>query len=170
LKGAFAGKTSAAIVLSLATVLLIIINAKTTGRHMEGIRIGLKQMIGLIPMLLSAFVLAGMLEAVIPEGFVSQWLAREAGLKGILLGTVAGMLSAVGPYAFFPIVASISASGAGLGTVVSLVVGWCLLGLSRLPYEAGLLGMKFSLVRMAVSLPICIIAGMAAHAVELLIM
>ena len=44
------------VILSLAAVLLIVINAKTTGRHMEGIRIGLKQMIGLIPMLLSAFV------------------------------------------------------------------------------------------------------------------
>jgi len=156
------------VILSLAAVLLVVINAKTTGRHMEGIRTGLKQMIELIPMLFWAFVLAGMLEVVIPEGFVSKWLAREAGLKGILLGTIAGMLSAMGPYAFFPIVSSISASGAGLGTVVSLVVGWCLLGLSRLPYEAGLLGMKFSLMRMAVSLPICIIAGIAAHAVELL--
>jgi len=76
----------------------------------------------------------------------------------------------VGPYAFFPIVASINASGAGLGTVVSLAVGWCLLGLSRLPYEAGLLGMKFSLMRMAVSLPICILDGITDHAVELLIM
>ena len=157
------------VILSMAAVLLIIINAKTTGRHMEGIKAGIKQMIGLIPMLFWAFVLAGMLETVIPEGFVSQWLAKEAGLKGILLGTVAGMLSAVGPYAFFPIVASISASGAGLGTVVSLVVGWCLLGLSRLPYEAGLLGMRFTFMRMAVSLPICIIAGIAAHAFEILI-
>ena len=125
-------------------------------------------MIGLIPVILAAFILAGMLEAVIPKEFVRQWLAKEAGFKGIFLGTFGGMLSAMGPYAFFPVVASIHASGAGLGTVISLVTGWCLLTLSRLPYEIGFLGYRFTLMRMAVSLPFCILSGIAAHIAELL--
>ncbi len=56
-------------------------------KHLEGLKLGLKQMIGLIPVILAAFILAGMLEAVIPKEFIRQWLAKEAGFKGIFLGT-----------------------------------------------------------------------------------
>ncbi len=123
---------------------------------------------GLMPILLVAFALAGMLEALIPEEFVRVWLAREAGMRGVFLGTVGGLVLAMGPYASYPIIASVYGAGAGLGTTISLVTGWTLLNLTRLPYEGGILGLRFSMQRMALGLPFGLAVGTVAHLIDIL--
>ncbi len=155
------------IVFAVLALLLFIVNAKAQRKkHLEGLAAGWRQFIYVLPVILVAFLLAGFIEAAIPEEFVKQWLAREAGLRGIILGTLGGTLLAMGPYASFPIIASISAAGAGSGTVISLISAWSLLSLSKLPYEAGFLGMRFTIVRMSLSVPFCIAAGAVAHIIE----
>jgi len=147
-------------------IILVFMNLRK-GRHISGFQAGLKQFMGVLPILAIAFILAGMLEVLLPEEFVRNWLAREAGFRGIFLGTIGGMVLAMGPYASFPIIASIHGAGAGLGTVVALITGWSLLGLSRLPFEIGTLGFKFSLVRMGIGFPFCLAAGLIAHGLDL---
>ena len=131
------------IILSLAALVLVIINVKKTGKHFEGLKAGFKQLLSSLPLIICAFILAGMVEVLIPTEFVENWLSAEAGFKGIFLGTFGGMILAMGPYASFPIIASIMVSGAGLGTVVALITGWCLLGLSKAPFETAFYGVKF---------------------------
>ena len=129
------------ILLSLAVVLLLY-NYRHK-QHLDGLFAGINRFLKICPILLSAFVLAGMLEALIPEEFVRQWLAREAGITGVFLGTLGGTLLAMGPYASFPIIASVYGAGAGLGTTIALITGWTLLSLSKLPYEVGVLGIRY---------------------------
>lgn len=153
----------------LLGVLLLAFNARR-GKHMEGLKSGIRQLLLVLPVILVAFILAGMIEAVIPEEFVRQWLAREAGMRGVALGTLGGMLLAMGPYASFPIIASIYGAGAGLGTTISLITAWTLLGMSRLPYEMGFLGPRFTAIRMSLGLPFCLAAGALAHTLESLLL
>ena len=153
----------------LLGLLLLAINLRHK-RHIEGLVVGLRMMLAVLPVILVAFLLAGMIEAAIPEEFVRRWLAPEAGLRGVLLGTFGGMLLAMGPYASFPIIASIHSAGAGLGTVVALITAWTLLGLNKLPYEIGFLGPRFAALRVALSLPCCIGAGALAHLVQTVLM
>ncbi|HZK00043.1 MAG TPA: permease [Tissierellaceae bacterium] len=161
--------TQTTIILSLVAIILIFINSRKTGKQVEGLKSGMKQMLQTLPLILGAFILAGMIEVLIPAEFVQQWLSKEAGPKGIILGTFGGMILAMGPYAAFPIIASIMASGAGLGTVVSLITGWALLGLSKAPFEAAFFGAKFFTYKMVFSIPFCIIAGFLAHLIEMVI-
>lgn len=114
-------------------------------------------------------LLAGMIEVLIPAEFVQQWLSKEAGFKGIILGSLGGMILAMGPYAAFPIIASILASGAGLGTIVSIITGWTLLGLSKAPFEAAFFGAKFFTYKLIFSIPFCFAAGLLAHILEITI-
>ncbi len=147
-------------------IILFFINLKK-GKHIWGIKAGAQQLMGILPVLAVAFILAGMIEVLIPEEFVKTWLAREAGFRGVFLGTFGGMFLAMGPYASFPIIASIYGAGAGMGTVIALITGWTLLGLSRLPFEIGTLGIKFSLVRLGIGFPFCLLAGLIGHWVEI---
>lgn len=156
------------VIFLLLGLLLLAANARR-GNHMKGLKKGMRQLLFVLPVILVAFVLAGMIEAVIPEEFVRQWLAREAGMRGVALGSIGGMLLAMGPYASFPIIASINAAGAGLGTTISLVTAWTLLGMSRFPYELGFLGPRFTAIRMSLSFPFCLAAGALAHAIETLL-
>jgi uncharacterized membrane protein YraQ (UPF0718 family) len=157
------------IILSIIALILTIINYKKTGNHYEGLKSGLKQFIQTTPIILGAFVLAGLIEVLIPREFVQNWLSKEAGLKGVVLGAFGGMLFAVGPYAFFPIVASIMSSGAGLGTIISMITGWALLSLTKMPYETAFLGIKFYLKKQMFSIPLSLLAGLTAFLIELFI-
>lgn len=79
------------------------------------------------------------------------------------------MVLAMGPYAAFPIIASIMASGAGLGTVVALITGWRLLGLSKAPFELTFFGGKLFFYKMLLSIPFCFGAGLVAHVLEMVL-
>ena len=156
------------IIFSILAVALFIINYKS-GKHLDGLKAGLRQLITALPVILLAMLLAGILEILIPEEFIKRWLAQEAGFTGIFIGTLGGMLMAFGPYASYPIIAIIFHAGAGLGTTIALMAGWSFLNLTKLPFESGFLGYKFSLLRMGLGLPLCILAGLIAHLIDLLI-
>lgn len=154
------------IILSLVALILTIINYKKTGRHSQGFKLGFKQLIQMAPIIIGAFILAGIIEVLIPQEFVRNWLSTEAGFRGIILGTFGGMILAMGPYAFFPIVASIMSSGAGLGTIISMLTGWSLLSLTKMPFETAFLGIKFFIIRMSMSIPLSLMAGFLAFFLE----
>lgn len=155
-------------VLSTIALALFIVNKKENGKQIEGLKIGTKQLLQTLPLILGAFLLAGLIEVLIPVEFVQEWLSAEAGIRGIILGTIGGMLLAMGPYAAFPIIAVILASGAGLGTVVALITSWCLLGLSKAPFEATFFGLKFFIYKAIFSIPFCLAAGLIGHAIDVL--
>ncbi len=141
---------------------LVILTLRQGKNPWEGLRSGLELFQRLGVLLLAAFLLAGFLQVAAPEELVETWLGAEAGLKGILLGSVAGMLIPAGPYVVFPIVDSLYQAGAGIGTVVALVSGWSLWNLGRLPYELSLVGYRFTLARMATSAIFPPLAGVLA--------
>ena len=158
------------IILSVAALILFLINLKKTGRHIEGLKSGFKQFIQIVPVILAAFIMAGFIEVLIPKEFVRNWLSKEAGIKGVLLGTLGGAVMAMGPYAFFPIVASVMASGAGLGTIISMITGWALMSLSKMPYETAFIGADFYVKKLFYSIPLSLTAGLIAFLLELIIL
>jgi len=151
----------------ILAVILFLINLRS-GRHWEGLRNAVKQFIAVLPVILLAMLLARLLEILIPEEFIKRWLSQEAGFTGIILGTFGGMLMAFGPYASYPIIATIYHAGAGLGTTIALLAGWTYLGLSRIPFESSFLGLRFTFLRMTLGLIFTILAGVIAHLIELL--
>ena len=91
---------------------------------------------------------------------MSRWLGEDSGLRGMLLGTVAGMLTPGGPFIQFPIVASLLKAGAGVAPLVAYIIAWSLTAVNRFfVYEVPLLGTKLALCRMAVSLIVPIVIG-----------
>ena len=156
------------IILSVVAGILFVVNASYNGKQIEGIKLGLKQFILTAPVIIGAFILAGVIEVLIPKEFVESWLSAEAGLKGVVLGTFGGMILAIGPYAFLPIVASILSAGAGLGTIISTITGWCLLGFSKMPYETAFVGGKLFIKKTIISIPFSLIAGLIVYVFEII--
>ncbi len=136
---------------------------KGDGAHILGLKIGGRSFLEVVPLLLISFAVAGLIQALIPRELIMSWLGEEAGIKGILIGSAAGAIVPGGPYVVFPIVGSLYRAGAGIGPTVAFVVGWALLGLSRVPYEVALIGPKFSLIRIVSTLIFPPIAGLVAR-------
>ena len=110
----------------LAMALLIIGYSKGEGQHIIGMRSTWNMLIEILPLLFFAFVVAGMVQVLLPRDLISKWVGVESGLRGIFIGTVAGGLTPGGPYVSLPVVAGFLRAGAGIGTMVAFLTGWSL--------------------------------------------
>ncbi|HEX9780732.1 MAG TPA: permease [bacterium] len=109
--------------------------------------------ISVLPNLALGFLLAGFLHVLIPQDLISTWMGAESGWRGLLVGSVAGMLTPGGPFTHFPILASFLAKGAGVGPVCAYIAAWALIGLNRfLVWELPILGPNVALVRFVTSM------------------
>jgi len=147
----------------LAAVLLIVGFAKGEGQHVEGIRSGLAMTVSVLPLLLFAFLVAGMVQTLVSAETISRWVGAESGVRGIVIGTVAGGLAPGGPYVSLPIAAGLVRSGAGTGTMVAFLTAWSLWAVARLPMEVGVLGWRLTLARIASTFFFPPIAGLIAQ-------
>ena len=108
--------------------------------------------VGVLPNLILGFALAGFLHVLLPGELISRWMGQGSGVKGLLIGTTAGMLTPGGPFTHFPILASFLAKGAAVGPICAYIAAWALIGLNRfLVWELPILGPQVALVRFAAS-------------------
>lgn len=149
---------------ALALILVYIGYRTGEARHILGLRRGLIMGVEILPMLIFAFIAAGMIQVLLPRGLLERWIGAESGLRGVLVGTVAGGFAPGGPYVSLPLAAGLLRSGAGVGTMVAFLTGWSLWAFSRLPMEIGILGWRFWLVRVACTCFFPPLAGLLARA------
>jgi uncharacterized membrane protein YraQ (UPF0718 family) len=94
------------------------------------------------------FVLAGLVDVLVPAEVLVRWLGAERGAQGILVGWVSGLLLPGGPYVLFPIMANLFAKGVGAGSLITLITAKTLVSPIRmLTYEAPLMGWPITLAR-----------------------
>jgi len=148
----------------LAIILIYIGYSKGQDQHIRGLKSALNMTVQILPLLICAFIVAGMIQALLPREILSQWIGKESGLRGIFIGTVAGGLTPGGPYVSLPVVAGLLRAGAGVGIMVAYITAWSLWAIARLPMEIGIMGWKFTLVRLACTFFFPPIAGLIAQA------
>lgn len=150
------------VVIGTLVLVCAVIAWRTGGTHRIGQALGSggALFLSVLPNLLLGFALAGFLHVLVPRELIGTWMGQESGLRGLLVGTVAGMLTPGGPFTHFPILASFLAKGAGVGPVCAYISAWALIGLNRfLVWELPILGPEISLVRFVVSMGIPPIIG-----------
>ncbi len=153
------------LVMAVAAIVLAVIAYRKGGsEHVVGFKAALHMTGEVLPLLVCAFVVAAMVQVLVPRELLAKWVGAESGLRGILIGTVAGGLTPGGPYVSLPIIGGLMRSGAGVGTMVAFLTGWSLWAVSRLPMEVGILGWKFTAIRIASTFFLPPIAGLIAHA------
>jgi len=115
--------------------------------------------------LLLGITLGGLIPVLIPVKLISKWLGLESGFKGILTGCGLSIFMYGGPYASFPVIASLHRAGAAAGPVISLLTGLGWLGLGALiSYQMPFLGIRLSLARFIACLLIIPLVGIAGGA------
>jgi uncharacterized membrane protein YraQ (UPF0718 family) len=147
----------------IAIALLIFAYYKGGGEHILGLKAAGNILLQIMPMLIFVFIIAGTIQYIIPVETMARWVGAESGFRGILLGTVAGGFTPGGPITSLPIAAGILQAGAGIGTMVAFMTGWSLWAFSRIPLEIGLMGWRFTVIRLACTFIFPIIAGLLAN-------
>src|SRR5206468_2971052 len=67
------------------------------------------------------FLLAGLLDVLLPQRVLVSWLGGEHLGRGILIGWAAGLAMPGGPYVFFPVAANLFRNGAAAGPLITLL-------------------------------------------------
>jgi uncharacterized membrane protein YraQ (UPF0718 family) len=147
----------------IAIALLIFAYQKGGGEHILGLKAAGNILLQVMPLLIFVFIIAGVIQYIMPAEMVAKWVGTESGFRGILIGTVAGGFTPGGPITSLPIAAGLLQSGAGIGTMVAFMTGWSLWAFTRLPLEVGLLGWKFTAIRLACTFLFPILAGLIAN-------
>jgi uncharacterized protein len=136
------------ILTGLLVVALLVALAKDPAMPVRGLLSTAKLLRGVWPELLLGFLLAGLLDVLIPQPVLSRWLGGEHMAQGILVGWVAGLAIPGGPYLLFPVAANLLRSGAAPGPLIALLTAKTLVSPIRmLTYEAPLLGWPLTLAR-----------------------
>jgi uncharacterized membrane protein YraQ (UPF0718 family) len=94
------------------------------------------------------FLLAGLVDVLVPADVLVKWLGAERGFQGIFAGWMAGLALPGGPYVLFPIMANLFGKGVGAGALITLISAKTLVSPIRmLTYEAPLMGWPITLAR-----------------------
>jgi len=145
---------------ALALVTAALAYLKDPGLPAIGARNGLSLLWFIIPRLVPALILAGMLQVLIPQETVARFFGRQSGLAAICVASVTGMITPGGPMVSVPLLVVLANSGMALGPLVAYMTSWSLFGLQRIiAWEAPLMGWHFVGVRVASSVIFPVPAG-----------
>jgi uncharacterized membrane protein YraQ (UPF0718 family) len=146
----------------ILAILTLALSRGGWARLLLGLKIAAGMALQVLPLLVVALAMAGLIQALISHEQVSRLLGQGSGLKGLLLGALAGALVPGGPYVYFPLAATFFLAGAEMGTIVAFVSAKNLWTLSRLPMEMALLDPKITLIRYLVTLVFPPLLGLLA--------
>jgi uncharacterized membrane protein YraQ (UPF0718 family) len=151
---------SALVLMVAAVVAAVLAYVKDPGLPWIGARNGLAMLWFVLPRLIPALILAGMLQVIIPPETVARYFGRQSGFTAIVLASLAGVLTPGGPMVSVPLLVVMANSGMALGPLVAYMTAWSLFGMQRIiAWEAPLMGWHFVGVRVLSSLVFPILAG-----------
>lgn len=114
-------------------------------------------MVEVLLILPPVMVLMGLLDAWVPRQMVAAHLGRDAGWRGAGIAMLLGTTAAGPLYAAFPIALALGNKGARLANVVIFLGTWAAIKLPMLLIESNFLGLRFALLRLALTVP-CVLA------------
>jgi uncharacterized protein len=148
------------VMIGTALVLLVAVYFKSPESAKQGVTATAALIIEITPRMLAAFVIAGLIQVIVPRELIVQWMGHGSGARGILIGMLFGTVTPGGPMTHFPIIASFLKIGVGIGPLVAYLTAWSLFGLNRvIMWEIPFMGAQIVAVRVAVSLFFPFLAG-----------
>lgn len=115
-----------------------------------------KEMALVLPVM---FILIGLFDVWIPREKVEKHIGQASGIKGILLVIFLAFLQAGPLYAAFPVAYLLWKKGCSPMNIFIYLSAFTTAKIPMLTFEIGFLGIKFSLLRIAITLPVFILVG-----------
>lgn len=114
------------------------------------------EMISFIPFL---FIIIGLFDVWVPKEMLEKHIGKESGVKGIFLVILLAMLQAGPLYGAFPVAYVLFKKGASVRNIFIYLGAFSSMKLPMLGIEIGYLGIKFTILRTLISLPLFICIG-----------
>ena len=112
--------------------------------------------VDMLKILPCAFVLIGLFEVWVKRETVEKHLGEESGIKGYIWAVLLASTTVGGLYVAFPVAYSLYRKGAKLAVIFTYIGASAICRVPMTIFEASFMGIKFTLVRLFVSLPLVI--------------
>ena len=152
---------STLILIAMACGGMLLAWRRRDGSARRSIEVGWTAMKRTLPLLIVAFIIVGYVNALQPQALVRTWIGPESGIRGVFIGSLAGLLLPGGPYVVFPLIATLFGSGAGMGPTLAMITSWASLALLSVSFELPFLGWRFTLIRLGLGFIVPILVGSA---------
>ena len=106
-----------------------------------------------------AFILIGLFETWVKRETVERHLGEGSGIAGYLWAVLLAGTTVGGVYIAFPMAYSLHSKGARLGVIFTYIGASAICRIPMGVFEASFLGIKFTAVRLLISLPLVIITS-----------
>lgn len=106
------------------------------------------------------FIILGLLDVWVPKETMVKFMGKEAGILGIVLAFLLGSAAAGPLYGAFPIAAVLMKKGVPFRNIAIFIGAWSTTKIPLLMFELSALGIKFTLTRLLVNIPVIIIIAM----------
>jgi hypothetical protein len=129
----------------------------------EGAYEGARDFVVLIPRVLIGVIGSGYIAAVMPQDLITTWIGPGSGVLGIVIAALCGAVTPGGAVVGFAVGAAALKGGAGAPQVIAYTTAWSLYTIQRLfNWEIHMMAPRVVWLRAAVSIPLPILAGIAA--------
>jgi uncharacterized membrane protein YraQ (UPF0718 family) len=148
------------VLVAVAIVLAVVAYVKDPGLPMAGVKNGLSLLWFVLPRLVPALIVAGLMQVLIPPAVVARHFGQQGGFRSLVIASAAGVLTPGGPMVSVPLLVAAANSGAAMPSLVAYMTAWSLFGLQRIiAWEAPLMGWRFVSVRVLASFALPLLAG-----------
>ena len=115
--------------------------------------------IDMLKILPGAFILIGLFEVWVKRETVERHLGESSDFRGYLLMILLGSTAVGGLYLAFPVAYALYSKGAKLSVIFTYLGAAAICRIPMAIFEASFLGVKFTVIRWLVSLPLVIITS-----------
>jgi uncharacterized membrane protein YraQ (UPF0718 family) len=106
-----------------------------------------------------AFILIGLFEVWVDRKTVEKYFGEASGFRGYVWAIILSSTTVGGAYVAFPVAHSLHKKGAKLSIVLTYIGSSALTRIPMTIFEASFLGLKFSIIRLLVSIPLVLISS-----------
>jgi len=113
----------------------------------------------MLKILPGAFILIGLFEVWVKRETVERHLGEESGIRGYIWAILLASTTVGGLYVAFPVAYALYSKGAKLSVIFTYVGAAAICRIPMTIFEASFLGIKFTAIRLLVSLPLVILTS-----------
>jgi uncharacterized membrane protein YraQ (UPF0718 family) len=148
------------IIWPIVLVTAILLWAGPRARATRALELARRNAIFMLIRMPPALLAAGFAAPLMPADLIAEWVGGSSGWSGVVIASVLGGLVPSGPIVSFPLTLALSKAGVGTPQLIAFLTSWSVLTVMQtLSWDLPLLGARFVLLRVAVSLPLPVIAG-----------
>ena len=113
----------------------------------------------MLKILPGAFILIGLFEVWVKRETIERHFGEESGIRGYIWGVLLAGTMVGGIYVAFPVAYSLYSKGAKLSVIFTYIGASAICRIPMAIFEASFLGIKFTVIRLLVSIPLVIVAS-----------